>query len=366
MIKPVSADCNLNCRYCYYRATDIAPGAPSKASHRMRNEVLEAVMRAYMQTPQPVHSMIWHGGEPTRLPASFYASAVSFQKQYARPGTHISNSIQTNGVRISAELARLMARYRFLCGVSMDGPAPMHDIYRRTRKGGPTHAKVLGGIRTLAQAGVPVNILVLVSRANVQAPLDVYRYLKRRGFTHIQFIPCIETHADGSLCEYAIRGEQWGDFLLSIFSEWFEKDIGRISIRLFESILAKLAFGTAIDCANSSACDRYLVVETNGDVYPCDFYVRPEYKLGNILETPFEKIIAGSQYENFSSEKANWHERCATCEFLLLCMGDCKKFRATVDMSNRPVSLLCKGWITFFGATLGRFQHLCESIRMGK
>ncbi len=365
LIKPVSADCNLNCRYCYYQAPDIAPGKSSRIGHRMPPEVLQALMRAYMQTQQAIYSVIWHGGEPTLLPSDFYEHAVSLQKQYARKGARISNSIQTNGTLVSDKLARFMARYRFVCGVSLDGPAHLHDIYRRTPKGRPTHANVLEGICRLAHAGVPVNVLVLVSRANVHAPLEVYNYLKTRGFDYIQFIPCVEMDADGKRAEYAISGEQWGVFLLSIFNAWFEKDIGRISIRLFEAILAKKVQGIAIDCYSGDACNRYLVVEYNGDVYPCDFFVRPGHRLGNILENTFEEMLTSEQYLQFASRKRSWSDKCAKCRFLDLCMGDCPKFRYSLEPSNHQLSLLCSGWQAFFNETVDRFQWLGESIKKG-
>ncbi len=365
LIKPVSADCNLNCRYCYYRSPEVSPGKAFQIPHRMSSDILQALMRAYMQTPQTIHSMIWHGGEPMLLPSAFYEHAVSLQKRYARQGAHISNSIQTNGVHVSEKLARFMAKYRFLCGVSLDGPAHLHDIYRRTKQNRPTHEKVLAGIHRLTNASVPVNVLVLVSRANVNAPMEIYQYLKACGFNYIQFIPCVEMDANGRCHEYAISGEQWGDFLLSIFNTWFEKDVGRISIRLFESILAKEAHGIAIDCYSGDACNRYLVVEYNGDVYPCDFFVKPQYRLGNILENPFEEILTSERYLRFASEKTNWSDRCASCRFLDLCMGDCPKFRSSLEPSNHPLSLLCSGWQAFFSGTIDRFQWLSEAIRNG-
>ena len=365
LIKPVSADCNLNCRYCYYRSPVVAPGKAFQTPRRMSPDILQALMQAYMQTPQTIYSMIWHGGEPMLLPSTFYEHAVSLQKRYARKGARISNSIQTNGVHVSEKIARFMAKYRFLCGVSLDGPAHLHDIDRRTKQDRPTHEKVVAGIHRLTNAGVPVNLLVLVSQANVHAPLDIYHYLKTCGFNYIQFIPCVEMDADGRRREYAITGEQWGDFLLSIFNAWFEKDVGRISIRLFESILAKKVHGIAIDCYSGDACNRYLVVEYNGDVYPCDFFVRPQHRLGNIFKTPFEEILTSERYQRFASEKTNWSNRCASCRFMDLCMGDCPKFRGPREPSNRPLSLLCGGWQTFFSGTIDRFQWLSDSIRNG-
>lgn len=364
LIKPVSGDCNLACRYCYYQGYKGSLEEKRCQPSRMAVDVLAAVIRAYMQTDQAVYSMIWHGGEPTLLPVGFYEKAIGLQKQFARRGSRISNSIQTNGVNISESLTALMARYRFLCGVSLDGPPIIHDRYRRTKKDGATHHQVLETIRKLARAGIPVNILVLVSQANVHAPQYLYDYLTGCGFNYMQFIPCVELDAGGNRLDYAISSRQWGDFLLSIFNRWFGRDIGQISIRLFESILAKLVHGSAIDCTNSDACNRYLVVEHNGDVYPCDFYVRPEYRLGNILEQSFAPIFKDRRYQAFSSAKRIWSTNCKRCAFLDLCMGDCLKYRAGKKASgDRPISLLCSGWKHFFEASIDRFRYLAASIQ---
>jgi len=365
LLKPVAAACNLRCTYCYYRGSGHAePGAGSSLP-RMRADVLEAVLRAYLQTNQAIYSMVWHGGEPTLLPCAFYKEAVALQKRFAPPGARIANSIQTNGTLVTDELAAFMAHYRFLCGVSLDGPPPIHDAGRKTKAGHGTHAAVAKGIATLVGAGVPVNFLVLVSAANVRQPLEVYRYLKRRGATHIQFIPCVAWNGRGELRDYAVTGPQWGAFLIALFEEWFRYDMGRVSIRLFEAVLAKLVHRMAIDCTNGAACNRYLVVEHNGDVYPCDFFVRPAYRLGNLLDNSFAEILAAEPYRSFAARKTRWAAACETCEFLDLCMGDCLKFRMDRNNGTGRVSALCRGWKAFYGQTLERFQHLAHQMRSG-
>jgi len=362
LLKPVAAACNLQCTYCYYRGSGHpGPGAESSLP-RMRDDVLEAVLRAYMQTKQAIYSMVWHGGEPTLLPCTFFKDAVALQKRYAPPGARIANSIQTNGTLITDELAAFMAHYRFLCGVSLDGPPHIHDRSRKSRSGKGTHAAVQKGIATLVRAGVPVNLLVLVSAANVRQPLEVYRYLKHRGATHIQFIPCVEWDDRGGLRDYAITGPQWGEFLIAVFEEWYCDDMGRVSIRLFESILAKLVHHTAIDCYNGAACNRYLVVERNGDVYPCDFFVVPAYKLGNLLENSFGEILSSEIFRSFSDRKSKWPVACETCEYLSLCMGDCLKFRLDGNGGPGRMSALCRGWKIFYGQTLEHFRGIAGRL----
>lgn len=368
LIKPASSDCNLRCRYCYYgqKKDSISQGRIPQSSSGMSDTVLEKVIQSYMQTEQDIYSMVWHGGEPTLMPVSFFEQAIALQKQYAVKGARISNSIQTNATIISDNLASFMARYRFLCGVSLDGPPDIHNLYRKTSTGKNTHAWALNGIASLQKRGVPVNILVLVSQANVRKPLEVYRYLKKKGFTHIQFIPCLEYDKNGQPLEHSISGEEWGDFLVAVFNEWFRYDLTIFSIRIFESILAKLVYNTAIDCYNSDRCNRYLVVEQDGGVYPCDFFVEKEYLLGNLLEDSFEDIIGSTTYRQFYGKKVRWHTECDTCEFQNLCMGDCLKFRMCGNMQAHTLSPLCRGWKTFYEQTLSRFHSLSKHLMSSK
>lgn len=362
LLKPVSAACNLKCRYCYYQGGEPPAAGGGAAFPRMSAAVLESTMRAYMQTDQDVYSMVWHGGEPTLLPRAFFAQAVALQKRYAVRGARISNSLQTNGTRISEDLAAFMAHYRFLCGVSLDGPRHVHDRYRTTAQGKGTHAAALEGMARLARAGAAVNTLAVVSAANVGSPVETYRYLKSTGATHIQFTPCVEYDTRRRLRAYAITGRQWGEFLIAVFEEWFRHDIGVVSIRLFEAVLARLVHGVAIDCYNSGACNRYLVVEHNGDVFPCDFFVRPAHKLGNVLENSFEEMLGGEPYRRFAAAKQRWGDACTACEFLALCMGDCPKFRMPAETGASRTSALCAGWKMFYGKTLGRFQRLADRL----
>lgn len=359
LIKPVGSACNLACRYCYYGTCRDKPRQRPDMTGAMSAEVLDRTIAAYMATGQPVYSMVWHGGEPTLLPVSFYEKAIELQKRHAPKGARIANSLQTNGVNISPELATLLGKYRFLCGVSMDGPPEVHDLYRQTHSGKATHRLVREGTRKLHDAGVPTNTLVLVSQANVHKPVATYRYLRNAGATHLHFIPCVEWDDKGQLHDEAITGEQWGRFLVSLFNEWRKHDVGTVSIRLFESLLAKLVNGMSIDCHTSKTCDRYLVVEANGDVYPCDFYVAPEHRLGNIMDTSFEAIRQSDKYRQFAVQKTNWNAQCEGCEFVTLCMGDCCKYR----MKPGRVSVLCEGWREFYTRTLPHFSTLAKRIR---
>ncbi len=358
LIKPVGSACNLGCRYCYYGGGAAAPRRNADPAGFMNEAVLERTISAYMATDQTVYSMVWHGGEPTLLPASFYEKAVELEKRHAPGGARISNSLQTNGVDITQDLARLLGRYRFLCGVSMDGPPEAHDRYRRTPSGKATHHRVRAGMRTLAEAGVPTNTVAVVSRANVHRPVATYRYLRDAGATHLHFIPCVERDGQGDISRESVTAEKWGGFLVAVFDEWRAHDIGKVSVRLFESILAKLARGVSIDCYNGDRCDRYLVIEANGDIYPCDFYVTPAHRLGNIMDTTLERVRESREYERFARRKTDWSAQCDTCDLVSICMGDCRKFRPGAAQR----SLLCSGWKTFYTHALPFFSDIAARI----
>jgi uncharacterized protein len=329
----------------------------------MPDHVLDRLIQSYMATNQPAYSMIWQGGEPTLMGHKFFQQVVQLQKKYGQQGSRIANSVQTNATLITPRLASFFASYRFLLGCSLDGPAEMHDRYRKASGNKPSHHLVLKGIHILQEHRVPVNALVLVSQANVHKPLEVYEYLKGQGLTFLQFVPCVEFDDQGRLLPFSISGQEWGQFMGSIFEAWMAHDRTRISVRLFETVLSKLVYGQASDCCFASKCDHYFVVEHNGDIYPCDFFVCPEYKIGNIMDMSWAEVQSSSQAKRFASYKQKWNSDCDVCEYHNLCMGDCLKFRRNMLNGSREKSWLCSGWKFFFSQTRKRFEMLARSIR---
>ena len=328
----------------------------------MSEEVLLRLIRTYMETPQPVYAMIWQGGEPTLMGSPFFEKVVAYQKRFGRQGARIANSLQTNAVRITDDLAAHLGRYRFLTGCSIDGPPGVHDRHRKTASGKPTHARVMEGVRTLRANRVRVNALALVSRAGVEKPLEVYRHLKDQGFAYIQFVPCVELDDAGSPLPFSVDGESWGRFMRAVFDEWHARDQARISVRLFDSVLYRLVTGKAGECRLAPRCDGYFVVEHNGDIYPCDFFVEPRWKIGNIMEMSWQEARSSETYRRFAALKGQWSEACASCEHLPLCMGDCLKYRMAQGGEPRTPSSLCSGWKAFYDATMDRFRSLAARI----
>ncbi len=362
LIKPASADCNLRCKYCFY----IDHLENIESTPRMSNEVLETMIASYMQTNQNNnYAFGWQGGEPMIIGLNFFKKAIEFQKLYAPSGAVISNGLQTNGTLITDDFAEFLSEYKFLLGVSLDGPAYIHDYYRKTLGKKPTHNLVMRGIERLKQNKIEFNILILVNNENVKKADEIYHYLRDQGIYYHQYIPCVEFDQNNNPQSFSITGEQWGAFLCDLFDQWIKEDINQISIRLFDSILEYLVYERYNVCHMGTDCCQYLVVEYDGSVYPCDFFVQKDLLLGNILENTWEDLLKSPIYRKFGQQKSKWHLSCNSCPFINLCNGDCQKFRLGVSQNSNILSALCKGWKKFYFHTLPRFKIIADKIRSG-
>ena len=328
----------------------------------MSKETAEAMIASYMATPQPAYSFGWQGGEPTLMGVDFFRTVTDLQKKHGKPGVSVANGLQTNATLIDDEFAAHLAEYSFLVGVSLDGPEVLHNRYRRTRSDSGTYDKVRRGIDALRRHKVEFNILVLVNASNVEHGREVYQFLKEEGFYYHQYIPCVEFDADGNLLPFAITGDQWGAFMSEVFDEWYAKDTRRVSIRHFDSMLEFMIHRRYNVCAMGGVCDNYFVVEHNGDVYPCDFFVEEPKRLGNVHTDAWESMGASGRFRSFASRKTQWHEDCVHCEFLNYCSGDCPKNRYRVGQDPRQKSWLCEGWKQFYENSLERMKSLAVSV----
>jgi uncharacterized protein len=361
LIKPASADCNLRCSYCFY--LDRARLYPETSRHRMSDLVLAAMIRGYMGTAQPTYQFGWQGGEPTLLGAEFFRRVVQYQQRFGRDGVSVANGLQTNATLITDDLAAVLAEYHFLTGVSLDGPRWLHDRYRQTADGRGSHAEVLAGIGRLETRRAEFNILTLVSAANVGEPAAVYHYLCEHGWLYHQYIPCVESDERRRLLPFSVSAEAWGEFLCRVFDMWYAADTRRVSIRLFDSVLALLVDGVRNICPFGTNCCQYFVVEYNGDVYPCDFFVEPRLCLGNVQTAAWEVLQQSPQYRSFGEQKSCWHADCERCAWQWICQGDCLKHRLCVGGGEaRQLSRLCAGWRLFFEHTMPRFRSLAAGV----
>ncbi len=359
LIKPAGADCNLRCEYCFYLGRkDLYPG---ERRPRMSEAVLERLLRSYLALDQPVHAFCWQGGEPTLMGLDFFRRVTGMQSEFGRPGTTIYNSLQTNGLLLDDAFAAHLAEYRFLVGLSLDGPAEIHDAYRRAAGGRGSHAAAMRAARTLEARGVAFNAMTVVSKANATRAKDTYKYLRDNGFPDHQYIPCVEFGPDGEPAPFSLTGANWGRFLLGIFEAWYPADVGTVSIRHFEAFVARLAGLEDRMCTLGADCRGYFMVEHNGDVFPCDFHAWPEWKLGNVTADAWEDLLSSERYAAFGARKSELDPSCLDCRHFDLCAGDCPRNRRR-NGRGFARSWLCEGWKIFFDETRPVFEKLAAGL----
>lgn len=363
MLKPAGAHCNLACKYCYYLEKNKL--YPTAQRHLMSDEMLEQFTRDYIEA-QAMNQVLftWHGGEPLLRSIDFYRKALSLQQKYAG-GRRIDNVIQTNGTLLTDEWCEFFAQNHWLVGISIDGPQPDHDHYRLTAAGKPSWKKVMQGIKLLKKHGVEWNAMAVVNAYNANHPLEFYRFFKENGCQFLQFTPIVERltrHEDGrtlasladkdkiSLSEASVAPEQWGYFLCAIFDEWGRKDVGKIFVEIFDCTLANWMGISPGICAYSKECGHAGVMEHNGDVYSCDHFVFPEYKLGNIRDHSLIDMLYGEQQQEFSRLKhSSLPRQCKECDMEFACHGECPKNRFMKDKyGDSGLNYLCPGYYHYY------------------
>ena len=363
MLKPAGAHCNLACKYCYYLEKNKL--YPTAQRHLMSDEMLEQFTREYIEA-QTMNQVLftWHGGEPLLRSIDFYRKALSLQQKYAG-GRRIDNVIQTNGTLLTDEWCEFFAQNHWLVGISIDGPQPDHDHYRLTAAGKPSWKKVMQGIKLLKKHGVEWNAMAVVNAYNANHPLEFYRFFKENGCQFLQFTPIVERltrHEDGrtlanladkdeiSLSEASVAPEQWGYFLCAIFDEWVREDVGKIFVEIFDCTLANWMGISPGICAYSKECGHAGVMEHNGDVYSCDHFVFPEYKLGNIRDHSLIDMLYGEQQQEFSRLKhSSLPRQCKECDMEFACHGECPKNRFMKDKyGDSGLNYLCPGYYHYY------------------
>ena len=363
MLKPAGAHCNLACKYCYYLEKNKL--YPTAQRHLMSDEMLEQFTREYIEA-QTMNQVLftWHGGEPLLRSIDFYRKALSLQQKYAG-GRRIDNVIQTNGTLLTDEWCEFFAQNHWLVGISIDGPQPDHDHYRLTAAGKPSWKKVMQGIKLLKKHGVEWNAMAVVNAYNVNHPLEFYHFFKENGCQFLQFTPIVERltrHEDGRtlasladkneipLSEASVTPEQWGYFLSAIFDEWVRKDVGKIFVEIFDCTLANWMGISPGICAYSKECGHAGVMEHNGDVYSCDHFVFPEYKLGNIRDHSLIDMLYGEQQQEFSRLKhSSLPRQCKECDMEFACHGECPKNRFMKDKyGDSGLNYLCPGYYHYY------------------
>lgn len=363
MLKPAGSLCNLACDYCYYLEKHNL--YLENKNHIMSDELLERFIKEYIESQTMSEVLFtWHGGEALMRPLSFYKKAIELQKKHSK-GRYIDNSIQTNGILLTDEWCRFFKENNFLVGISIDGPKDFHDEFRRDKLNRPSFQKVMKGIDLLKKHDVDFNCMAVVNSLNGDYPLEFYRFFKYIGCKYLQFTPIVEritpkndnnlklasaSDSDGKLAPYSISPEQWGTFLCAIFDEWVQNDVGEVFVQLFDSTLANWVGEQPGLCTMAKTCGHAGVMEFNGDVYSCDHFVFPEYKLGNIYSSPLATMMYSDVQLKFGNDKFDkLSSQCKDCDYLFACYGECPKNRFVSDnIGERGHNYLCKGYYQFF------------------
>ncbi len=377
MVKPTGSICNLDCSYCYYLHKQELLGSTSK--FRMSDKVLEAHIRQYIEGQDGTEVVFsWQGGEPSLLGIEFFEKAVALEQKYKKPGQRIENDLQTNGTLIDEDWCRFLKKHNFLVGLSIDGPEELHDEYRVTKDGKPTFKKVFAASQLLRRFDVPFSSLTVINRRNAKRPLDVYRFLSREIRPwQIQFIPCVEPkvfhniapqkwdpadtpamgsaaarpgNPDSMVTDWSVDPDDWGMFLCKVWDDWYRRDYGKVHVNLFETAVAQWMGQPSQLCIYHEFCGKGMAIEHDGSVYSCDHYVYPEYKLGNIAETPHADLAFSFEQQEFGFAKFNsLPPQCRNCQYLFACNGECPKNRFIRTPEGDPgLNYLCSGLKKFW------------------
>jgi uncharacterized protein len=365
MAKPVCGTCNLDCHYCYYsyKGRELYP---HEQRFLMTPAVLEAYTHQYMEAMPTRVEFGWQGGEPLLAGKEFFRQAVEFQKANLRPGQTISNAIQTNGTLLDDQWCEFLAEYKFLVGISLDGPPQWHDAFRTTHDGGASFHKAWAGLELLRKHKVEFNVLVTLNRVNAPHAADIYRYFVNRGVQYLQFIPILERNADGSPADYSCTPAQFGRFCLDVLQQWASRDVGKVSERLIDTVLHTMLFGTPSTCCQAPRCGNAHVLEFNGDLYACDHFVYRQWKIGNIMDRPLAELVTDAKLDEFNQMKLQLPRACEGCEFLKFCNGGCPKHHVPIGTDPSRVNYFCEGYKMFFSQALGVLAKMAPYIRQGR
>lgn len=363
MWKTVSEDCNLACDYCYYST---CRGRPAPQRNRIDHRLLEHAIADYMAQSAGSVGFAWQGGEPLLAGLEFFQEVVRLQIRHAPSNTAIGNALQTNGTLLNDDWARFFRQYNFLIGVSVDGPREIHDAHRTTAAGRGSFDLVMRKVEHLRRHDVDFNILAVLHQGNVERPRELMDFFARHGFQYLQFIPgmAFAAHSPEAPARYLITAEQYGRFLCETFDVWYNDGAPRTSVRFFDNMLSVYAGREAETCKYRRTCSRTLILEQNGDAYPCDFYLGARYRLGNIGTDGLQRILDHPVYRDFLALKEELPEQCRRCDHLRLCYGGCPRNRSR-DPGGRVAGpdYFCSAYRRFFGHAHDRLTQLARKLR---
>lgn len=378
LIKPSSANCNIDCKYCFYKCLSSNREEYSKGF--MTDETLDTLVKNAFDYVSPAKnedgkgvaeqsfvSFAFQGGEPTLAGLDFFRRVVELQKKYNDGTIQVENTLQTNGMIIDDEWAKFFAENHFLIGVSLDGPKKMHDAYRVDTVGKPTFERIMNTLELFDRYQVDYNILTVVTEQTAQKASSLYKFYKRNGFQFVQLIPCMdepERFKDTGIgSPFAVKPESYGKFLCEFFDLWYQDFMQgeNMEVRMFSNLAQMAAGYPAEECGMQGHCSCYFVVEGDGSVYPCDFYCIDSWKLGTV-ENSFKEMISSEKVNKFLQKSYSQHEKCAECSYLSLCHGGCRRWRESVADGELGLNYLCSGYEMFFEHTWERLINLGKLI----
>lgn len=373
LAKPTGAICNLDCKYCFFLSKEMLyPGS----RFRMADVLLEEYIKQMIESQHiPEVTISWQGGEPTLMGLDFFKRSIELEKKYQKPGTSISNTMQTNGILINDEWCEFFKQNNFLIGLSIDGTKELHDFYRVDKGGHGTFDKVVNAARLMQKHEVDFNLLTTVHAHNADHPLEIYRFfrdeLKSR---HIQFIPIVERdNATGfqegnKVTDRSVSAQQWGNFLITIFDEWVRRDVGEVYVQMFDAALASWYGENPAMCIFGEKCGKALAMEHNGDLYSCDHFVEPKYLLGNIMENSMVDLISSEKQVKFGNDKLDTLPKyCLECKVRFACHGECPKNRFIETPDGEPgLNYLCEGYKAFFMHIDMPMKFMAQKLRMNQ
>ncbi len=366
MAKPVGPVCNLECSYCYYlEKTSLFPRGEA---FRMHPEVLETYISSFIAaSPGPVVHFGWHGGEPTLAGLEFYRSVVELQRRYLPTGWRCVNNLQTNATLLDEGWCSFLAESRFAVGISIDGPAAVHDANRLDRRGRPTHARAMRGLRLLQGAGVDPDVLCTLNSLTAASPVEVYRFFVDEGVRWVQFLPVVERLRDGRLSDRSVTPEAMGEFLCTIFDEWVRYDIERIGVQNFLECFLVASGKPPNICVMSETCGRVLAMEHDGGVYACDHFVDPAHRLGDLSDDLAALVELPEQVAFGEAKHTGLPTCCQRCAVRLYCNGGCPKDRfATSPQGERGLNYLCAGYMGFYSHVRPYLERMAALVRDGR
>lgn len=383
MTKPIGPRCNIDCKYCYYLEKEDL--YPTEKKFRMSDEMLERyvidMIAASLVVGQNQVHFAWQGGEPTMLGLDYFRRIVALQEKHRPQGVGITNAIQTNGILIDESWALFLTENHFLVGVSVDGTKKVHDRYRIDRAGRPTFDLVMRGLDHLRNAGADYNILTTVHRANAGKGKEIYRFLRELGSEYLQFIPIVErrntagalarapqidTDHGNLVTDWSVSPRAYGKFLCDVFDLWYRQDLGRVFVQFFETQVGLWAGQPSALCVFAETCGNGLALEHNGDLYACDHFVYPEYRLGNISQTPLRDLVWSDKVHEFGQGKSkSLTAQCRACSYRFACNGGCPKHRILATRDGKPDhNYFCESYTMFFQHAGDRLVKLARQAGM--